>query len=74
MRPSHAQTCCALSGEAFEQFWDEGHQEWRYRGAKALDAEEAARQVQGSTLGPGSQPPRRGTVCSPPMAARQRRW
>lgn len=40
------QTHCALSGEQFEQFWDEEHQEWRYRGAKALDAEEAARSVQ----------------------------
>lgn len=37
-----AQTHCALSGERFEQFWDEEHQEWRYRGAKRLDAEEAA--------------------------------
>ena len=37
------QTHCALSGEQFEQFWDEEHQEWRYRDAKALDAEEAAR-------------------------------
>ncbi|PRW57523.1 ENTH VHS [Chlorella sorokiniana] len=36
------QTHCALSGEPFEQFWDEAHQEWRYRGAKALGAEEAA--------------------------------
>lgn len=39
------QTHCALSGEPFEQFWDEAHQEWRYRGAKALGAEEAARWV-----------------------------
>eukprot|EP00887_Chlorella_sp_A99_P007891 scaffold20.g7891.t1 len=37
-----AQTHCALSGERFEQFWDEDHQEWRYRGARRLDAEEAA--------------------------------
>ncbi|KAI7842625.1 hypothetical protein COHA_003729 [Chlorella ohadii] len=37
-----SQTHCALSGEPFEQFWDEAHQEWRYRGAKALGAEEAA--------------------------------
>lgn len=37
-----SQTHCALSGEAFEQFWDEAHQEWRYRGARALGAEEAA--------------------------------
>lgn len=38
-----AQTHCALSGERFQQFWDEEHQEWRYRDAKRLDAEEAAR-------------------------------
>src|SRR5687768_15550036 len=25
------QTHCALSGERFELFWDEGHQEWRFR-------------------------------------------
>ncbi|EFN55776.1 hypothetical protein CHLNCDRAFT_145220 [Chlorella variabilis] len=37
-----AQTHCALSGEQFEQFWDEEHQEWRYRDARALGAEEAA--------------------------------
>lgn len=37
------QTHCALSGEQFEQFWDEEHQEWRYRDARALGAEEAAR-------------------------------
>ena len=36
------QTHCALSGERFDQFWDEDHQEWRYRDAKRLDAEEAA--------------------------------
>ena len=34
---------CALSGEQFEQFWDEEHQEWRYRNAKRLGAEEAQR-------------------------------
>jgi len=39
------QTHCALSGEPFEQFWDEGHQEWRYRDAVKLTAEEAARSV-----------------------------
>jgi pre-mRNA cleavage complex 2 protein Pcf11 len=33
---------CALSGEKFDQFWDEDHQEWRYRDAKKLSAEEAA--------------------------------
>ncbi|KAI3437904.1 hypothetical protein D9Q98_000349 [Chlorella vulgaris] len=37
-----SQTHCALSGEQFEQFWDEEHQEWRYRDAKMLDSEEAA--------------------------------
>ena len=36
------QTHCALSGEKFDQFWDEDHQEWRYRDAKKLTAEEAA--------------------------------
>lgn len=36
------QTRCALSGERFEQFWDEDRQEWRYRDARRLDAEEAA--------------------------------
>lgn len=36
------QTHCALSGERFEQFWDEGHQEWRFRDAKKLTGEEAA--------------------------------
>lgn len=33
---------CALSGEKFDQFWDEDHQEWRYRDAKKLTADEAA--------------------------------
>lgn len=37
------QTHCALSGERFEQYWEERYQEWRYRGAKRLSAEEAAR-------------------------------
>ena len=37
------QTHCALSGEKFDQFWDEDHQEWRYRDAKKLTADEAAR-------------------------------
>ena len=36
------QPCCALSGERFEQYWAEEHQEWRYRDAKRLDADEAA--------------------------------
>lgn len=39
------QTHCALSGERFDQFWDEDHQEWRYRDARRLTAEEAARWV-----------------------------
>lgn len=37
------QTHCALSGEKFEQYWDENYQEWRYKGAKRLAGEEAAR-------------------------------
>lgn len=37
------QTHCALSGEKFEQYWDENHQEWRYKDAKRLTGEEAAR-------------------------------
>ena len=37
------QTHCALSGEKFDQFWDEDHQEWRYRDARRLSDEEAAR-------------------------------
>ena len=36
------QTHCALSGEKFEQFWDETHQEWRYKDAQRLTDEEAA--------------------------------
>lgn len=36
------QTHCALSGEKFDQFWDEDHQEWRYKDAKKLTAEEGA--------------------------------
>ena len=39
------QTHCALSGERFDQFWDEDHQEWRYRDARRLADEEAARYV-----------------------------
>lgn len=48
------QTHCALSGEQFEQFWDEEHQEWRYRDAKMLDSEEAARCVGCCTRGVGA--------------------
>jgi hypothetical protein len=36
------QTHCALSGERFEQYWDEAHQEWRYRNARRLGGAEAA--------------------------------
>lgn len=35
------QTHCALSGEKFDLYWDEDHQEWRYRDAKRLNADEA---------------------------------
>ncbi|KAK9815333.1 hypothetical protein WJX72_001901 [[Myrmecia] bisecta] len=38
-----AQPNCALSGEKFVTFWDDKREEWRYRNAKSLDAEEAAR-------------------------------
>ena len=38
-----SQPNCALSGEKFEMLWDEENQQWRYKGAKALDAEEAER-------------------------------
>ncbi len=31
------------AGEKFETFWDDGEQQWRYRDAKRLDVEEAAR-------------------------------
>jgi pre-mRNA cleavage complex 2 protein Pcf11 len=37
------QTFCALSGEKFDLYWDEDHQEWRYRDAKRLNADEAGR-------------------------------
>lgn len=40
-----SQPCCALSGERFDQFWDRGHDQWRYRGAVRLDEEQAARCV-----------------------------
>ena len=36
-----AQMHCALSGERFEQFWDDKHQEWRYWNAVRLDSEQA---------------------------------
>lgn len=35
------QTHCALSGERFEEYWDEQLQEWRYDGAVRLEAEQA---------------------------------
>ena len=38
-----AQPACALSGERFETFWDDASEEWRYRDAVRLDAEQAAR-------------------------------
>ncbi|KAK9917508.1 hypothetical protein WJX75_005138 [Coccomyxa subellipsoidea] len=38
-----AQPNCALSGERFETFWDDASEEWRYRDAMRLDAEQAAR-------------------------------
>ena len=37
------QQICALSGERFETFWDDGLQQWRYRDAVLLDAEAATR-------------------------------
>ncbi|KAL6774102.1 hypothetical protein ACKKBG_A23770 [Auxenochlorella protothecoides x Auxenochlorella symbiontica] len=37
------QPACALSGEAFEQVWDEEHQEWRYEGAVRLTGDQALR-------------------------------
>lgn len=37
-----AQPTCALSGERFETFWDDASEEWRYRDAVRLDAEQAA--------------------------------
>eukprot|EP00873_Tetraselmis_striata_P013356 jgi/Tetstr1/433620/TSEL_022885.t1 len=38
-----AQTTCAISGEKFEEFFDEGRQEWRYRDAQKLSGAEARR-------------------------------
>lgn len=43
MPVDESQTHCALSGERFQQSWEEQHQEWRYKDAKRLDADEAAR-------------------------------
>ncbi len=38
-----AQPNCALSGERFETFWDDASDEWRYKDALRLDADQAAR-------------------------------
>ena len=38
-----SQPICALSGERFDSFWDDASNGWRYKGATALDAEQAAR-------------------------------
>lgn len=40
-----AQPVCALSGERFDTFWDDAHEEWRFRDAVRLTAEQAARQA-----------------------------
>ena len=38
-----SQPVCALSGERFDTFWDDAHEEWRFRDAVRLSAEQAAR-------------------------------
>ena len=38
-----SQPNCGLSGEKFESFWDENHEQWRFRDAKRLTGEEAIR-------------------------------
>ena len=38
-----SQPVCALSGERFDTFWDDAHEEWRFRDAVRLTAEQAAR-------------------------------
>ena len=38
-----SQPVCALSGERFDTFWDDAAEEWRFRGALRLTAEQAAR-------------------------------
>ena len=38
-----SQPVCALSGERFDTFWDDAREEWRYRDAISLTAEQAAR-------------------------------
>lgn len=37
------QLSCGLSGEKFESYWDEELEQWRYRDAKRVTGEEAAR-------------------------------
>ena len=43
MPADDSQPACALSGERFETFWDDGREEWRFRDAVRLDAAHAAR-------------------------------
>jgi hypothetical protein len=38
-----SQPTCALSGERFETFWDDASEQWCYRDAVRLDADQAAR-------------------------------
>lgn len=38
-----SQPVCALSGERFDTFWDDTAEEWRFRDAVRLSAEQAAR-------------------------------
>jgi len=37
------QLACALSGESFETFWDDAHEEWRYKDVVRLNSAQAAR-------------------------------
>ena len=43
MPADDSQPVCALSGERFDTFWDDAREEWRYRDAESLTAEQAAR-------------------------------
>ena len=43
MPADDSQPACALSGERFDTFWDDAREEWRYRDAVLLSAEQAAR-------------------------------
>ena len=43
MAADDSQPECALSGEAFETFWDDAAEEWRFRDAVRLSARQAAR-------------------------------